>query len=66
MKKTMLLMAMVMIPAVPALAQMENSEFDVTPAPASQYDDSYCGHHVPGEIVVSYEDWTEGCSISRT
>jgi hypothetical protein len=58
MKKVILLAAMIgmlLVVAIPALAQMENSEFDMTPVPASQYDDSYCDHHIPGEIIVRYD-----------
>jgi hypothetical protein len=54
MKKRMpLLVAMLMIPALPALAQ--DSDFHVAPAPMSQYAPSYCDHHIPGEIIVRYD-----------
>lgn len=52
-KKMLLLVAMLSIPVVPALAQ--DSEFDVAPAPTFQYDNSYCDHHIPGEIIVRYD-----------
>lgn len=56
MKKPMLLAAvlgMMLVVAIPALAQ--DGGFDVTPAPTSQYDESYCDHHIPGEIIVRYD-----------
>src|SRR5918993_696713 len=65
MKKTMLLVAMLMMVAVaivPALAQ--DGEVDLTSVPEAQYDD-ICSTsapsgvtpegHVPGEFIVSYE-----------
>jgi hypothetical protein len=52
-KRILLLVAILIIPAVPALAQ--DSQFDMTPAPTSQYNTSYCNHHIPGEIIVRYD-----------